>query len=256
MINLKFPKLHNALIKDQKELDDNDPRKGVIIVDRHAIVLNAKFCMVVDLYAYFCLDCGKAEKEELEELNAILFYMNGKVFNSEYWNELVKGANMEMHEGKLYIETPKYAKDLHYKDAEINLYEPLQRLLAASEGGSGIVDAISIPFLAIEQIYSTLKAEFKMDHLILEFQGKDKPVRFTTKERKFVFGFIMPHYESLEEGFRFEYLNNFVESKHFNFYLEEHEPVKVPVAPVIPSREEELIAARPDSLFDAHGKAE
>lgn len=254
MINLKFPKLHNALIKDQKELDDNDARKGVIIIDRHAIVLNAKFCMVVDLYGYFTIDCGKTDRDELKELNDILFYMNGKVFNAEYWAELVKGANMEMHEGKLFIETPKYAKDLHYKDVEISYYEPLQRLLAASEGSNGMVPAISIPFSAIEFIYNTLKTEFKQDHLILEFQSTDKPVRFTTKDRKFVFGFIMPHYESLEEGFRFEYLNNFVKSESFEFYLEEHEPLKVPVAPTIPSREAELLKDRPVSLFDPNGE--
>jgi hypothetical protein len=254
MINLQFPKLNNALIKNQKDLDENDPRRGVIVIDKHAIILNAKFCMVVDLYSYFSIDGGITDRAELDELKDILFYMNGKVFNSEYWNELVKGANMEMHEGKLFIETPKYAKDLHYKDAEINLYEPLQRLLALSEGSKGMVPAISIPFEALELIYATLKPQFKADHLILEFQSTDKPVRFTTKDRKFVFGFIMPHYESLEEGFRFEYLDNFAKNDQVEYFLEEYKPSAVPQAPTIPNREEEILASRPESLFDHNGE--
>jgi hypothetical protein len=260
MINLQFPKLNNALIKNQKEMDENDPRRGVIIVDNHAIVLNAKFCLVVNLYDYFSLDCGISAQEELAELKKILFYMNGKTFNSEYWNELVKGANMEIQKNMLLIETPKYAKDLYYKDMDINLYEPLQRLIEVSEYEQNMVPAISLPFAALDLIYNTLKAEFKDDHIILEFTSTDRPVKFTFKDRKFVFGFIMPHYASLEEGFRFEHLENFAKNETVGFLLEEHTPALVPEAPEdipevpeIPNLEEEILKNRP-SLFNEKGE--
>lgn len=262
MINLQFPKLNNALIKNQKDMESNDPRRGVIIIDRHAIVLNAQFCLVVNLFDYFVTDFGITSEEEIKELKNVLLYMDGKVFTDEYWKELIKGANMEVSEGLLMIETPKYAKDLHYKDMDINLYEPLQRLLEVQSQENHLVPAVSIPLLAIDSIFNSLKSELKTDFILLEFSNPDKPVKFTFKDRKYMFGFIATHYASLEEGFRFEYLDNFCKSESVEFLLEHHQPQAIPSpddefdipdVPEIPNLEDEILKNRP-SLFNEKGE--
>ena len=272
MINLQFPKLNSALIKNQKDMSSNDPRRGVIVVENHAIVLNAQFCLVVDLYDYFTIDFGITDPDDMKELKKVLAYMNGKTFQDEYWKELIKGVNVEVHENKgengevlestLYIETPKYSKDLHYKDLEIALYEPLVRLIDVSELKEEFTSAIALPIDAISTIYTSLKNEVKGDFIIFEFNTPDKPVKFTFRDKKYMFGFLMPNYNSLEESFRFEYLNNFAKNKVVNYLVEEHKPAPVPLpededgipeVPEIPNLEEEIMKNRP-SLFDSNGE--
>jgi hypothetical protein len=231
MITLQFPKLENALAKITKDMKEDDPRRGIIIINGNAIVFQDNFCLAVNLYDYFTLDCDIDDEEELQELKKILFYMDGKTFNKEFWKELTKGANMKMNKGLLFVETPKYAKDLHYKEVPINFLEPLRGLTYAKNLADSLVSKIALPFEALHLIYNCLSADFKGDKMILEFSTEDKPVRFTFKNRKHFYGYLIPDYSASQEGFRFECLNDFVEDEFVSETLQDLEKQQAPPPP-------------------------
>lgn len=219
MITVKFPALNKALTKNVKDLPEDDPRRGIIVLNNNAIVLRNSFCLVCDLYEYFTIEAGIEDDFELEELERILFYMDGKVFSGEFWTELTKGANIKMQEGNLYIENPKYAKDLHHKELEIDLLEPLKKLDRIAKQPESMLSAIGIPFGALNTIYSCLSADFKNDIIIFEFSSQDSPVKFTFRKRKHFYGYLMPHFDSVQEGYRFDTLTEFITA--ITPYLEE-----------------------------------
>lgn len=210
MITVKFPALNKALSKDLKDLPENDPRRGVIILNNNAIVLRNDFCLVCNLYDYFTIECGIEDDFELEELQRIMFYMEEKIFSNEYWSELTKGANMKIENGVLFIENPKYSKDLYYKEVPVNLLEPLAALEKISIQPENLISAISIPFGPLNTIYSCLASEFKNDKIIFEFSSQEKAVKFTFKNRKHFYGYILPDYDAVQEGFRFDTLESFI----------------------------------------------
>jgi hypothetical protein len=216
MISLKFPKLDKALQKVVKDEPIDSPVRGILILDQKAIVFRHRFCLVVDLYDYFTLDCGIEDSEELEMLEGILLYMDRKIFNIEYWLELTKGANMQMSKGTLIVDTPRFSKDLHYKELDIDFTEPLQKLTIAKSYDESPVGAIAIDFLTLKTI-------------IFQFNRQDSLVKFTFRKRKHFFGYMIPHYDSVQEGFRFDGMDNFVDG--FQEFLKNLKSLKVPPPP-------------------------
>ena len=224
MITLQFPKMDKAVQKSIKDLPDDDPRRGITVLNQNAIVYQSGFCLVINLYDYFNLDCNIEDEEELEDLENILFYMDGKTFSPEYWAELTKGANMEMRNGLLYIENPKYAKDLHYKDVEMNLFEPLDNLNRIRKKEGSTVPSVALPFGALKSIYDVLPADFKNDEIVLDFIAMNEPVKFTFRLRKHVYGYIRPDYDAAAEQFKYEHLQEFVDTPEFKTILEDSKP--------------------------------
>lgn len=245
MITIQFPALHKALTKDVKDLPENDPRRGIIVLNNNAIILRNDFCLVCDLYEYFTVESGIEDEVEIKELEKILYFMDGKIFSPEFWTELTKGANMKMKEGHLFVENPKYAKDLHHKIIPIDLLEPLKKLWKVNEQPEELLSAIGIPFGALNIIYSCLSTDFKTDIIIFEFNRQDAPVKFTFRKRKHFYGYINPHYDAVQEGFRFDILDTFM--KAISGYLQDLiEDAKKNVAPPPPT----------ESTFDKDGKVQ
>lgn len=242
MITVKFPALNNALEKDLKDLKDDDPRRGIIVLNNNAIVFRSGFCFVCDLLDYFTIEEGIEDQSSLEELERILYFMDGKVFGVDFWKELTKGANMKMVDGNLFVDTPKYSKALHYKDVEIAVLEPLKMLSKATYQEPNNVMSIAIPFGVLQQIYSCLSASFKFDSIIFEFNAQEKPVKFTFKNRKHFYGYIMPNYDAAVEGFKFDVLETF--TKSISGYLETlEEELKSKQAPPPPPTSQEIANA-------------
>lgn len=249
MITLAFPKLEKALSKKTKNLPEDTPQKGVIIVQGHAIVFTDQFCLVCDLKDYFMIDCNISDPAELEVLDAILRYMNFKVFSKEFWQELTQGAGMTIDRGSLHISNLKWSKDLHHEELDANLYHPLFSLLKTAEATKAAVGSIALPYGVLQTIYSTLASEFKNDDLILEFSSQDLPVRFTFNNRKHFFGYIIPNYDATQAGFLYEALNYFTKDTEFVSLLED-EKKKMPPPP--PSKNERVEEVHPNQT-DAFG---
>jgi len=256
MITLKFPSIDKALLKDVKGLSEDDPKRGIIVLDKYAIVHNRNFTFVINLYEYFTVECGITEADDLDELNAILFYMNGRCFNKEFWAELNKGANMKMQTGALYIENPKYSKDLHHNFADVNLLIPLDELLGASIQVENVVPVISLPFGSLKAIYDCMPADFKVDDIILEFASQSKIVKFTFKNRKHCFGFIEPNYQASQEGYRFHELEQMMEKETILSSLEEWRE-KMTIKNTVPPPPPTMQVVKDDdqqTMFDKDGQ--
>lgn len=236
MITLKFPKIETALRKPNSLKDEplDSPLRGIIVLNQKAMVFNSGWMIVVDLYDYFTLECGIEQDDHLDTLEGILMYMNGKVFSSDYWNELTKGANMKMKQGSLEVENPRFSKDLHYKTLDINIIEPLSNLTTAKDLVENMVPSVAINFGIINSIYKILPADFKNDDIIFQFASQDAYVKYTFRKRKHIYGYIKPNYQSAQEVYKFENLNNFVSD--FQGYLEELKKDNTPPPP--PKKEE------------------
>lgn len=249
MIAIKFPALHKALMKDVKDLDEDDPRRGIIVLNDNAIVFSNQFCLVCNLFDYFTIEAGIEADDEIEELKRILFFMDGQVFSKDFWNELTKFSHMKISNGSLYVENPKYSKDLHQKEFDVNFLEPLSKLTNLQNQGLGAQDTIAIPFGALKSIYDTLPSEFKTDIIVFEFTGQDMPVKFTFRKRKHFYGFLSSHYDAAQEGFKFETLSNFVSSiKDMLKALKEEEKKKVVAPP--PFVENKVEEEKPSSQLN------
>lgn len=231
MITLKFPKIETALQKANALKDEplDSPLRGIIVLNQKAMVFNMGWMIVIDLYDYFTLECGIEDDEELTSLEGILMYMNGKVFSSDYWSELTKGANMQMKQGALEVENPRFSKDLHYKALDINIIEPLAKLTTANSLEESIVGSIAINFGVLNSIYKILPTDFKLDDIIFQFASQDQYVKFTFRKRKHIYGYIKPNYGAAQESFRFDNMENFV--YEFQPYLEKLRLDNTPAPP-------------------------
>jgi len=219
MITLKFPKLETALQKANALKDEplDSPLRGIIVLEQKAMVFNMGWMIVIDLYDYFTIECGIEHDDELNSLEGILMYMNGKIFSSDYWSELTKGANMQMKQGALEVENPRFSKDLHYKELNVNIIEPLSKLTKARTLEESMVGSIAINFGVLNSIYKILPADFKIDDIIFQFSSQNDYVKYTFRERKHIYGYIKPGYDAVQEGFRFTNMEFFVDN--FQDYL-------------------------------------
>jgi hypothetical protein len=233
MVTLKFPGLDKALIKNTKDFPEDAPEKGIIIISGSAIVVNRDFLLVVDLFDYFSLEGGVEDSKEVEDLEKILFLMEGKMFNAAFWKEMTKGADMEVLNGSLRITTPKYSKDLHNEKTSFKMLKPLRAIIDASQQRENVLSSVAIPFGALGTIHSIIP-ELKNDTIIFEFNDQSRPVKFTFEKRKHFYGIIIPRYDAAQEGFRFESLDNLANNDDFNYYLAEEEAKEKLVPPPPP----------------------
>lgn len=210
MLTLKFPKINEALSKNQTSLNTNSPRRRVIIVDNHAIVLSDFFCVVVNLYEYFTIDQGITEPEDRDSLTEILEYFNGKSFNKDYWAELVKGADVEvMENGNLFIKTPKLERELHYEDAHLDVLSLLEHLYKTNGREKMACDTIALNFKAMKTLGKCFGTELDTQSIVYEFSGQDRYVKFTFSRSKFIYGYVHTDYDAAKEGFLFHDLEQF-----------------------------------------------
>ena len=87
MITVKFPRLNKALTKDVKDLPEDDPRRGILVVNNTAIVISDHFVLAIDLLDYFTLECGIEDEEEISEVKRILYWMDERCFSKEFWED-------------------------------------------------------------------------------------------------------------------------------------------------------------------------
>lgn len=234
MITVKFPRLNKALTKDVKDLPDDDPRRGILVVNNTAMVITNHFVLAIDLLDYFTLECGIEDEDEIAEVKRILYWMEERCFSKEFWEELTKGANIGIINGNLHIDNPKYSKDLFAQDVEISFYEPLYKLSKLKNQAVNVLDTVALPFGAMKYIYDVMPTDFATDFIICEFTGQDMPVKFTFRKRKHVYGLLIPHYDAAQEGFKFDTLDQFVsDSSELLKYLTDELKTVPPPPPLL-----------------------
>lgn len=234
MIVLKFPPIHKGLARPDKDMEPNDPRRGIMVLKDFAFIIQDGFCFVINLFEYFTLNCNIEDENDIKELKKILFFMNGKSFNKDFWTELTKGTEMEMHNGSLHLQNPQYSKDLHYEEIDLDMMEPLQMLLNSFELKEDLVSAIGVYYNSLEAVYRCLPNDFKTDVIIMQFSSTNKNVKFTFRKNKHCFGYFISHYESVQDAFRFEHYENFVTSDLFKSTIKEFDERKKVESPPLP----------------------
>lgn len=234
MITLKFPKLEKALLKKNKDLASNDVQRGIFVYDKKAFIKNNSLILCFDLYEYFTLECGVEDDEELKQLNMILLFMEGKVFSSDFWSELTKGADMEIDGEKINISNPKYSKELIYKEFDIDVYPLIKTFSKYTEFKSIETDEIAIPFNVFKLIGETIPTELKNDSIMFHFKSTDQMMMFTFHKRKYVFGLILPDYVPVNEAFKYDYL---YETAAKLLEIESYYKPQLPIPPTISKAE-------------------
>ena len=223
MLTIEFPKLNTALVKPKElqELNVDNPRRGVLVIERTAIIIQDDFVLCFDLYEHFTVAKGITDDQEKKDLEKILFFMNGKIFSNEFWKELVGGATMSLHNGNLKLESPKYSKDLHYKVVDVDFLEPIEELIRAKNKDTAPTPATSISFPILKILWDALPKGVREDNIIFEFTGIDSLARFTFGRNRYVYGFVRTDFATAAEGFKFEDLSFFVNSDMFQFFKED-----------------------------------
>lgn len=238
MIQLQFPKINNALNKKLDDRGPGDPQRGVNVFNGVAIVVRDNFIVCIDLMEYFVMELNIEDEEEIKECKKILDYMNYKMFPNDMWAELIKAVNIEIDSGMITVSNPKYSKDLHYKDVDVEYHDFLRKLSLSFNRHSSPLEDVSLPLEAILTISRVL--DLKSEKMIFMFTGMDDPATFTFSKRKYVFGYITPDYHSANEHFKLSYYEAFINhSDVMEFITEGSKKQSVIPAPPPPSKVEE-----------------
>ena len=211
MVTLKFPALHNALQKSMHDVDPLDVKSGVYIYSNRAYILQDDFLLICNLYDYFTIEGGVETDEQLKGLNSVLSYLNGKVINKALWIELTKESVMKVDNGRLSLHSEGYVKDYKIFPSTVKATGMFNRVKTVIDKVPTAIQSLSLPMASFNFIYSTLKKTFNSEHIIFEFCGQANAVKFTFRKRKHIYGYIIPHYDSANEEFKFEDFNTICE---------------------------------------------
>lgn len=189
MISLKFPPLEKFVSNDVSELNDEDPRKGVVVLNDHAIVLTTRSLVFFNLKDYFINKNSIQDQDILNDLGLIMDFMHGRMFSKAFWAELTKGAVVSVLDETLQLDGA-VRKDLIYSSQTFDKGEILTYL---SKSVSVKPVSVSRGALYVEPllfILSTFKSFVKNDSIAFEYAGVNTMVRFTFKENPWIFGLV------------------------------------------------------------------
>lgn len=187
MITLKFPPLHNLVSKDTKELADDDPKKGIVVIKDHAIVTTHKSMVFFNLKNWFIKDLGIDSDDMLEELGAVLDYMDGKMFFFPFWAELTKGAVVSVEGNHLELDGA-VRKDLFYRDHQFDDKIIIEALENNLRSGPVAVSRHALYVEPILAVMNKLKGFVGNDTIAIESVGVNTNIRFTFEGNPWIFG--------------------------------------------------------------------
>jgi len=212
MIHLQFPPIHKFLEKDTSSYEDNDPRKGVMVIEDHAVVMNKRSVVCFNLHDFFTLKEKKQTQEQIQHLNDILKFMNNKLFSSAFWDELTKGNVISIDsknaDGKMHLEGA-VKKDLIHDYKKFDL-SPLLQILQKNITKQNIaVDNTSFYVNPISDLLSHFKKYVKGDTITLEHIGINTTIRFTFQDNPWIYGLIDSDNALNNKNFKFEHFSTF-----------------------------------------------
>lgn len=209
MLSLKFPPLEKLLGKNTGELEEFDPKRGICILNRNAIVVNEQSVLFFDLEDYFVNTNNYVDNTSLENLKSILDFMEGKMFSAIFWKELTSLNIVSVSsEGLMLngsIEKNVYYKEQTFDETEIKL---LARGLSDKEDYKKAINAIYMEPLF--NILTALKPMIKTDSIILRTIGENTQVQFTFEANPWIMGFIVNDGSSSSKNFIFDSLNEYL----------------------------------------------
>ena len=206
-MDFQLPKLDALVLKDLKA-NEEDVRKYIHVIKGHAVVQNNLIC-IVNLREYVKSECDITEESDLEKLDSILKWFEGKSFTVEFWAELTKKHFVSLTEAGLLIENLTYTKILMHEEVPVSLLNLVDVLLSNLNRQPILVQRISIPNDLKVKLNSVFKNETKGLHMIYEFTGEDTSVKFQVHRKDYIFGLIPVDYDSANEIYNFQSMNLF-----------------------------------------------
>ena len=114
--------MQKLVSKDTAELEPDDPKKGVVVLSDHAIVVTSKSILFFNLKDYFIKSNDIDDQETLETLGTIMDFMHGHMFSPAFWEELTKGAIVSVEDETLQLDGA-VRKDLIYSE---KMFDPTE----------------------------------------------------------------------------------------------------------------------------------
>lgn len=212
MIHLQFPPIHKLLEKDLTGYEENDARRGVVIIKDHAVVMNKRSIVCFNLHEYFTIKEKKQTAEQIADLNKILQFMDGKQFSGAFWEELCRGAVVYVKEGindnKLHLEGA-VKKDLIHDYKKVDTTPILEILGKNSEANMVSLNKVTYFVEPLSDILTVFKKYLKKESMVLEFTGVNSTIRFTFEDNPWIFGVFDSDNALSNKSFLFENLSSF-----------------------------------------------
>jgi len=211
MIQLAFPPVHKLVEKDQSSFEEGDPRKGVLVIENHAVVMTFNSLVCVDLEQYFTVKEKKNSMEDVENMNDIFKFMNNKLFGVGFWAELTKNAIMSVRDGKLHLEG-MVRKDLYNDYKEYTTKDLIRSLGNVIDQEPVGLRKVGLSCRGIYQLLKTFGTTVQKDSIALEFVGTSSACKFTFEKNPWIFGLLDQDPVFASQEFLYEDLNAFYSS--------------------------------------------
>lgn len=196
-MKFKLPALHH-LVNQNKKASNDSASKYIHVLKGHAFI-NHEIVAVVNLRDYIKSECRIEEEADIEELDMILEWLEGKSFTSEFWSNLTKEQLVSPSDDSLMITDSSYTNYLHYQSVELDLRQPMKSIADNID----IVDAnlfrVSFNGSHLALLTKAFGSEIKRDYLNFEFSETGKPVKFSFSARNYIFGCIKSTMNSASE---------------------------------------------------------
>ena len=179
-MNFKLPNLQKLVCSD-KTVADDDAKKLIHVHDGFAFIFNNVFA-AVDLREYVKLECSLDDIEDIQSLDKILEFLNGKAFPKSFWSEMVTECDCIRTYDGLEITKDHFKKILVYDEmvsSESNFQPIIQNINRETES----VDHISFKGKHLTSIVDVFKKEFSSDSMIFEFSGKHNVIKFVGRSK-------------------------------------------------------------------------
>lgn len=189
MISIKFPPLQKLVVKDTAELLETDPKRGVVVLSEHAIVVTEQSVVFFNLKTYFMKVNAIEDERIMSQLSEILDFMDGHMFSVPFWEELTKGAVITVDDNVLKLDGA-IRKDLIYKPKMFSSEDIVGILENNIQRETTSVPRSSFFLLPFFNMLSVLKSFVKNDSIAMEYVGINTMIRFTFNDNPWIFGLI------------------------------------------------------------------
>lgn len=213
-MNFKLPKL-DQVIKLTKD-NQNDVANHIFVRNGVAILSKPYIILCVNLREYIKRELKVDQSDDIEKMDEILDWFEGKHFTKEFWKELTSVKYVSLNKNGLLIEEASYEKSLIYEEAILDADEvesTFRNIRNAFSRKDEMGDIICFNSSVIADIQKVFGGELKVDDLIFKSAGSNKPTLFSGRLKDYIFGSFAVLYDESNELMSFdnvrEFLSNF-----------------------------------------------
>ena len=209
MIKFKLPKLH-LLLNSNKEVLENDYSRLIHVKDGLAFVLNGSLFCCVDLREWIKAKSKIADSEEVEEMDSILGWFEGKSYTKAFWSELVGEQDVSLNVEDLQVTKDHYSKSLDYDPVEPGVLKHLL-IIQQADRKAVKVDDYHVNGSDIVLLNKAFGSELAADKFAIRSTGIENCLHFAFVRQNYIFGFMLANYDGASEMFdHFEGLSDLV----------------------------------------------